>query len=298
MENMNNRVNVESTQEPVNGQPVQTPVDAGEVDMGEQVMTVNNRRMLFRHPTEQVLGGVCGGVADYINWDPALVRILWVVATLATGGGGILAYIALWALLPVGTAATGQQRPAAIGLNDRNLSRAAVLLIGLGLLWLLANMGVLPWMWGGVARVMRIFFWPVLLIGAGYLILRYTGKGDWKWGATTTRVKESVGERMPTTERMKSGFSRARQSFPLKRSRTDKLFMGVCGAIGQKLGIDSNLVRLIWAAFSIGSIGMGVLLYVLTGLLLPEEEVADVVVFDERDQDVQIIDGRRTNGPS
>ncbi len=50
--------------------------------------------------------------------------------------------------------------------------------------------------------------------------------------------------------------------------------MGVCGGIGQKIGIDANLVRLVWAAFSIGSIGMGVLIYVLVGLFLPEEQMA------------------------
>ena len=179
------------------------------------------------------------GMADFLGWDPTLVRIAWVVLTLVTGGGGILAYVALWILLPVGTMEDGQQRPAAVALNEQNLARVAFILIGLGGLWLLANIGILPWIWNLFGGVLRVLFWPALLIGAGYLILRYTGRGlRWNVNDTTERVKSDVNGRMPTKDSVKSGYRSVRQSFPLKRSSTDKIFMGVCGGIGQKLGID------------------------------------------------------------
>ena len=73
------------------------------------------------------------------------------------------------------------------------------------------------------------------------------------------------------------------------------MLLGVCGGIGQRLGIDSNLVRLIWAAFSIGSIGMGVLIYVAVGLFLPEEDESDLPVRKEEPQDVTIVDGSVNN---
>jgi len=230
-----------------------------------------------------------------MDWDPALVRILWVVATLATGGGGILAYVALWMLLPVGSAEQGEVSPPALALNERNLTRAAYALIVLGALWFLANAGVLPWLWGGFWRVMALLFWPALLVGAGYFLLRSSGKtGQWNWRATGDRVKESVNGAVPTRESMSAGLRRARERFPLKRSRTDRIFMGVCGGIGQRIGIDANLVRLVWAAFSVGSVGMGVLLYVIVGLLLPQETVNDLAPYDEA-QDVTIIDARTTS---
>lgn len=47
------------------------------------------------------------------------------------------------------------------------------------------------------------------------------------------------------------------QRIPLRRSRNDRLILGVCGGIGQRLGIDSNLVRLVWVALSIGSVDGG-----------------------------------------
>jgi phage shock protein PspC (stress-responsive transcriptional regulator) len=251
--------------------------------------------MLYRHPTDRLIGGVCGGLSDLTGMDANLVRILWVVATLATGGGGILAYLVLWMLLPVGTTAEGQMRPPAFALNGLNLGRTAVVLMVLGGLWFLANIGALPWMWGGFWRLMRIVFWPALLIGAGYLLLSYSGRGEWKWNwdwrGTKDRMQNGVGERMPTKQSLKEGFNSARERFPLKRSRTDRIFMGVCGGIGKRTGIDANLVRLVWAAFSVGSIGMGVLVYVLLGLFLPQEQVTAIQPYDEM-QDVQVIDAR------
>ncbi len=89
-------------------------------------------------------------------------------------------------------------------------------------------------------------------------------------------MKSGVSDKMPSKEGVKANLRRTRQQFPLKRSRSDRVFMGVCGGIGQKIGIDANLVRLVWAAFSIGSIGMGVLIYVLVGLFLPEEQMAQL----------------------
>jgi phage shock protein PspC (stress-responsive transcriptional regulator) len=259
-------------------------------EVKEPQAAAHEKRMLFRHPVHRLLGGVCGGMAEFFDWNPALVRIAWVVATLATGGGGVLAYLALWMLLPVGTEEDGQQRPAAFELNERNLGRAAFALIGLGALWLLANLGILPWLWTGFWRITGIIFWPALLIGAGYMLLRYTGQADWQfnWRATGERMKSEVDGRMPSKDDVKQSMRKARESFPLKRSRTDRIFMGVCGGIGQKLGIDANLVRLVWAAFSVGSIGMGVLIYVALGLLLPEEQVTDVEPYDGKK--IQVID--------
>lgn len=259
--------------------------------------SATTKRMLYRHPQDRLIGGVCGGIAEMVGMDANLVRILWVVATLATGGGGILAYLALWMLLPVGTAAEGQLRPPAFALNGLNMGRTAVVLMIIGGVWFLANIGVLPWLWDGFWGMMNLVFWPALLIGIGYLLLNYSGrefKFNWDWRKTKDDVQNGVADRMPNKQSMKEGFNGFRQRFPLKRSSSDRIFMGVCGGIGQRIGIDTNLVRLIWAAFSVGSIGMGVLIYVLLGLFLPQEEVTTVQPYDEV-QDVQVIDARTSH---
>jgi phage shock protein PspC (stress-responsive transcriptional regulator) len=68
------------------------------------------RPPLYRHPSHQLVGGVCGGIADYLNIDPVLVRILWIVLTLGTAGGGFLAYLTLWLLAHPGLAFRNRRR--------------------------------------------------------------------------------------------------------------------------------------------------------------------------------------------
>ncbi len=50
---------------------------------------------------DRMIAGVAGGLADYFNTDPTLIRILFVLLTLLGGGGlGILIYIVLWIIMP------------------------------------------------------------------------------------------------------------------------------------------------------------------------------------------------------
>ena len=49
-----------------------------------------------------ILGGVCGGIADYLGWDRALVRLLYVVfSILSAAFPGTIVYIVLWIVMPV-----------------------------------------------------------------------------------------------------------------------------------------------------------------------------------------------------
>ena len=55
----------------------------------------------------------------------------------------------------------------------------------------------------------------------------------------------------------------------LRRSATDVRICGVCGGIAEYLGVDSNVVRLIWVAVSLFA-GTGLLLYILAAVLMPK----------------------------
>ncbi len=57
-------------------------------------------KRLQRSRTEKILGGVCGGLAEYFNVDPTLVRVIWIALTLLVGVG-ILLYIILWLVMPL-----------------------------------------------------------------------------------------------------------------------------------------------------------------------------------------------------
>jgi len=43
-----------------------------------------------------MIAGVCGGIGEYANIDPTIVRLLWVLATLISFGAGIIAYLIAW----------------------------------------------------------------------------------------------------------------------------------------------------------------------------------------------------------
>ena len=56
-------------------------------------------KRLYRSGKNKILGGVCGGIAEYFGVDPVLIRLLWVIITLAWGSG-ILLYIIAWIIIP------------------------------------------------------------------------------------------------------------------------------------------------------------------------------------------------------
>jgi len=58
------------------------------------------RRRLVRSSTDSKIAGVCGGLADYFDIDPMLIRLVWVLLFLC-GGTGFFAYIVLWIVLPL-----------------------------------------------------------------------------------------------------------------------------------------------------------------------------------------------------
>ncbi len=58
------------------------------------------RRKLMRSRVDRKIAGVCGGMADYFDVDPTLVRVLWLIVTLFSCGLGLLAYIIAWIVMP------------------------------------------------------------------------------------------------------------------------------------------------------------------------------------------------------
>jgi phage shock protein C len=58
-------------------------------------------KKLHRSKKERMIAGVCGGLAEYFNADPTLIRLLWVVLTLFSGvAPGVIAYIIAWIIVP------------------------------------------------------------------------------------------------------------------------------------------------------------------------------------------------------
>jgi phage shock protein PspC (stress-responsive transcriptional regulator) len=58
------------------------------------------RRKLTRSVTNKRIAGVCGGLAEHIEADPVVVRLLWVVLSLGLPPAGIFGYIIAWIIIP------------------------------------------------------------------------------------------------------------------------------------------------------------------------------------------------------
>jgi phage shock protein C len=60
----------------------------------------NGTKVLARSRKGRMLAGVCAGIADYFGLDVTLVRVIWAVVSVITGGAGVLAYLAAWVIIP------------------------------------------------------------------------------------------------------------------------------------------------------------------------------------------------------
>ena len=55
-------------------------------------------KKLYRNPQNRILAGVCSGLAEYLNIDPTIVRVIWALVGLS--GAGLLAYLICALLIP------------------------------------------------------------------------------------------------------------------------------------------------------------------------------------------------------
>jgi phage shock protein C len=143
-----------------------------------------NRR-LYRSRSDSMIGGVAAGLAAYLNSDPALVRIVWAILVVVTGGAALVVYIVAWIVVPeepVGPAepiapttdpVTGEVvspavEPAAAATSTHSgAGGQAGVVIGIGLvvigLWFLLR-DYLP-------EIDWSLIWPLVLVGIGALVL-------------------------------------------------------------------------------------------------------------------------------
>jgi len=66
----------------------------------ERTSKTNGMKRLYRSKTRRMLGGVCGGLGEYLEIDPTIIRLVWAVLTLFTWGIWLLAYIIAWIIIP------------------------------------------------------------------------------------------------------------------------------------------------------------------------------------------------------
>lgn len=65
---------------------------------------MEEKKKLMRSRTDKKIAGVCGGLANYLNMDPTMVRVVYALLSVFTVFAGALAYLILWLVMPEDTA--------------------------------------------------------------------------------------------------------------------------------------------------------------------------------------------------
>lgn len=136
-------------------------------------------KILYRSETVKIIGGVCGGLGKYLEIDPSIVRIAFILITLFSGTG-ILIYIILWIIVPAETNTKDsgqktvqnnikeveQRAKEIIGGSGSNDSRLiwGIFIIAIGLVFLADSLFGIQ-----ILRFDKV--WPLLIIFFGILVL-------------------------------------------------------------------------------------------------------------------------------
>jgi len=138
-------------------------------------------KKLYRSRQYKVVAGICGGLADYFNVDPVIVRVIFIVACFGWGAS-LLAYLILWIIVPVNPlydipVEKMENRPPEDeghlrGAGERRKSNGklifGIILIGVGVIAFLNNF---------VPEIEFRFVFPLILIAIGVaLIMKISNK--------------------------------------------------------------------------------------------------------------------------
>jgi phage shock protein C len=238
-------------------------------------------KRLYRSRTNRFLAGVCGGIAEYLDIDPALVRVVWVLLTIF-GGWGIILYVAAMIIVPLNpsTSPAGTTQP-----SDATAAQLlGILLVVLGCFFLLVNLDVFSF--HELKRLLWNYALPASLIGAGIFLLLRRSRSDEPSAPPPATPDQSSDVQEKTTGRAKRKSAKqsaaetqsaapASEPAPppvrrLLRSTADRKLFGVCGGLGEYFDIDPTFVRILFVIFTLMSFGFGILVYLVLLLSMPE----------------------------
>jgi phage shock protein C len=239
----------------------------------EQTMTTQQRK-LFRSNSNRVISGICGGIGKYMNVDPTIIRLVWILLTLL-GGSGIILYIVLYFVIPRKLYESDKEAMEQPHSDFTAASVFGLFFIAIGVAVLLDNLDLISfhhwWCWGWE------FFFPGILILAGIYFLTRRQR-TLHHTVPPVDKKDDASSSVPPTETpapeppFASADEKVSQPHKLHRSVTDKKFLGVCGGLAEYFGLDVTIVRVAYIIFTVLSGGVGFILYALLYLIFPEDE--------------------------
>ena len=202
-------------------------------------------KRLVRIRDDSVLAGGCGGFGQYFNLDSALLRLLWVFFTIF-GGSGVLAYLLAVFIIPdESTVKDVTPRRLIDGINDKTILWG-ILLVLVSIILFFQHGDFINSIWSHFLNSGINVLIALIIIGVGvYLLYQERQKISTMFG---------LGSDMP-----------------LSLSEKDKQLAGICGGIAESIGMDSTIIRFFWAYVTIMSVGIGLILYFILALVLPNQ---------------------------
>lgn len=213
--------------------------------------TQTETKRLSKSKRDRYILGVCGGVAEYFDIDPTIVRVLWVVS-IFMGGAGFVAYVVAALLMPKPEGGEHEEEDHADKTGNLRYILSGVLLV-LGILFVIDQLQYVNFKEKGWDIIRYVHFpweliWPLALIALGIYIAVSGPRKD--------KVLSKIREKN------------------LFRSVTNRKILGVCGGLGEYMGIDPTLVRIIWLLVTLlTGVLFGVIVYIVFALIMPEKKV-------------------------
>jgi phage shock protein C len=224
--------------------------------MTTETDTTESKR-LYKSRRDRMIDGVCGGIGEYFDIDPTIVRGVFILLALF-GGSGLFVYIAGMIIIPVNPQHLSMMYAGEMQPIRRDGSRMwGVVLLGIGLIILLHNIGwfafyqVLHVSWGLVLPIM------IILLGMALIYAHQNTRRSAPNPETTEDTME--------TQANETSYRR------LYKSRRDRKLFGVCGGLGEYFDIDPTLVRILFILLTFLSFGTGIVMYLAMAIFVPEE---------------------------
>lgn len=117
-------------------------------------------RKLYRSRESSVVAGICGGLGEYFNIDPVIIRIIFLVS--AIWGAGILLYIIAWVIVPLRPTEESQEIVEGLDVNKNMKYLPGLLLILVGTSFILGKV----WHW-----ISFYYFFSFLIIAIGAILI-------------------------------------------------------------------------------------------------------------------------------
>jgi phage shock protein C len=222
------------------------------------------QKRLYKSRSDRMIDGVCGGIAEYFDIDPTIVRGLFILLVLF-GGTGLFLYVGGMIVMPVNPYHMARIQAGELPRENRNVKRTwGIILIIFGIVFLVKNFGWFPFIhywqisWGMIL--------PILLILIGMALI-YSHQQSRGRNRSRPEQHDPEGAATMNAEQREIPYKR------LYKSRRDRKLFGVCGGLGDYFDLDPTIIRILFIFLTLLSFGTGIILYIVMAIFVPEEKI-------------------------